>query len=139
MRSVTRLYGLALLFLIMILIFAQLIIYGVVKDELVVNTTTAVTATQEIMQEQIEDIQYGTNTSRRAGNPIDSNQEYIAEFKMNLDKIKPAKAEYSVNVYGVDYEKGLLDVGVVSSFKLLNGQEKTIECRKTSIVDIIVS
>lgn len=68
---------------------------------------------------------------------IDSNEKYLDIF--NTDMKKQLKDDndikYSVNVLGVDYKKGLLDVEVSAKYKNLLGQEKTEKVRKTMIIE----
>lgn len=134
MRGLTRMFGLSIIFLLLIMIFSQLMVYNVKKDEVVTNVTTASSTTQYAIQEQIEDKIYGTHNARKT---INSNQEYLEDFKNNLDKLMSDGSKYEIKVYGIDYEKGLLDVEVISSFKMLNGKVTTVSSRKTSIVDVV--
>ena len=57
-----------------------MMVYNVKQDELVNCISTAMTSTQIVMQEQIEDVIFKTNTKRKS---INSNQEYLEEFAKN--------------------------------------------------------
>lgn len=68
---------------------------------------------------------------------IDSNEKYLEVF--NADMKKQLKnnndIKYSVNVLGIDYKKGLLDVEINAKYKNLLGIEKTEKVRKTMIIE----
>ena len=113
-----------------------MLMFNIRRGELNTAISTAMSSTQIIIQEQIEDREYGTNNRRKT---ISSNDEYVEEFVTNFEKLITTDTDYKVRVYGVDYEKGLLDVGVVGSFKMLNGETKTFESRKTSIIEVLDS
>ena len=135
MRIVTRCFGLSVIFIISIMIYSQMMIYNVRKDELVNCISTAMTSTQIVMQEQIEDMMYGTNTKRKS---IHSNEEYLDEFVKNFYKLTTTNSDFYIKVFGIDYTKGFLDIEIESYFKMYNGKTKMISSRKTSIVDIIL-
>lgn len=59
----------------------------------------------------------------------------MIEFAHNLYTLKTTNFDYRIAVYGVDYEKDLLDIGVESPFRTWNGQAKTLMVRKTGIVE----
>jgi predicted site-specific integrase-resolvase len=65
MRVIARCFGLSIILIVSIMIYAQMMMLNVQKDELVNCISTAMTSTQIIMQEQIEDFNYGTNTRRK--------------------------------------------------------------------------
>ena len=135
MRIVTRCFGLSLILMFSIMIYSQMMIYNVRKDELVNCISTAMTSTQIVIQEQIEDIIYGTNTKRKS---IDSNEEYLDEFVKNFYKLTSTNSKFNIKVFGIDYTKGFLDIEIESCFQLFNGQTAKIISRKTSIVDILI-
>lgn len=134
MRLLCRLFGLGFVFIISIALFSQMMMMNVRRDELNTAISTAMSSTQIIMQEQIEDQKLGTNNRRKT---ISSNDEYIQEFTTNFEMLVDSDTDYTVKVYGVDYQKGLLDVKVEGKFKMLNGEYKTFDSRKTSIVEVI--
>lgn len=117
-----------------VMLFSQMMSFNIRYDELTNCISTAMTNTQIVMQEQIEDQIYQTNNKRQS---IDSNDAYVDIFAQNFYKLVTTDSDFKIRVYGVDYEKGFLDIGVESSFKMFNGQTKTIYSRKTSLVDII--
>ena len=135
MRIIARCFGLSIVLVLSIMIYAQMMIFNVRKDELVNCISTAMTSTQIVMQEQIEDITYGTETRRKT---ISSNEMYLEEFVVNFYKLTSSDSIYKIKVFGIDYTKGFLDIEIESQFKMFNGKTKTITSRKTSIVDIII-
>ena len=135
MRLLVRLYGMGMVFLLSAMIFLQMMSFNIRRDELVNCISTAMSSTQIVIQEQIEDDLYGTNTKRKS---IDSNEEYLEEFATNFYKLVTTDSNFEIKVYGIDYTKGFLDVEVVSSFPMIGGNTKTITSRKTSIVDILM-
>ena len=134
MRTLFKIFGLSVSILIFVVIAMQYTDFSVRRDELDSMITTAMTSTQIVMQENIEDKEFGTENRRKT---IDSNEAYVEEFANNFYVLASTNTDYEIEVYAVDYEKGLLSVGVKGSFKMLNGQTKTIYSRKTSIVDVI--
>lgn len=134
MRILSRLLGLGIVFIVIVMLFSQMMMFNIRRGELNTAISTAMSSTQVVMQEQIEDRQFGTNTRRKT---ILSNDEYIQEFITNFEKLVNTDTTYKIKVYGVDYEKGLLDIGVDGTFKMLNGDTKTFSSRKTSIVEVL--
>lgn len=134
MKILIRCFLLGMVTCILVLLFSYFQEVNVRQDELNNIVTTAMTQTQTVMKEQLEDKQYKTENKRYK---IKNNDEYIAEFTHNLYMLKATNSNYQIIVYGVDYTKGILDVGVKSSFKAWNGQTKTFTTRKTGIVENI--
>ena len=134
MRILTKIMGFSFILIFSILIMLELLSFNVHYDELVNVTSLAMDTTQLLMQEQIEDYYFDTNTRRKT---ISSNEEYLKEFKTNLDMLVTTDSEYKIYVFGIDFEKGFIDVQVDSEFKMFNGETKIISLRKTSIVEVI--
>ena len=132
MKALIRCFMLGMSIIVLIMMFSFFQEVNVRQDELNNIVATAMTQTQTVIKEQIEDKQYKTNNKRYA---ISNNDEYVAEFTHNLYMLKTTNSDYHITVYGVDYEKGLLDIGVESSFRMWNGQTKTLTTRKTGIVE----
>ena len=109
MRVIARCFGLSVIFILSILIHMQMMIYNIRQDELINCISTAVTSTQIVMQEQIEDLTFHTSTRRKN---IQSNEEYIEEFVKNFYKLTTTDSIYKIKVFGIDYTKGFLDVEV---------------------------
>lgn len=135
MRVIARCFGLSVILILSIIICAQMMIFNVRKDELVNCISTAMTSTQIVMQEQIEDIHFGTNMRRKS---IESNQQYLEEFVVNFYKLTTSNSTFKIKVFGIDYTKGFLDIEIESCFRMFNGEMKTIKSRKTSIIDILI-
>ena len=132
MKALIRCFMLGMSIIVLVMMFSFFQEVNVRQDELNNIVATAMTQTQTVIKEQIEDKQYKTNNKRYA---ISNNDEYVAEFTHNLYMLKTTNSDYHITVYGVDYEKGLLDIGVESSFRMWNGQTKTLTTRKTGIVE----
>lgn len=132
---IIRCFGMSMILIVSMMIFMQMMIFNVRRDELVNCISIAMSNTQIIIQEQIEDQIYGTNTKRKT---ISSNKEYLEEYTKNFYKLVTSDSDFKIKVYGIDYMKGLLDIEIESSFKMLNGDVKTIKSRKTSIIDVLV-
>lgn len=66
---------------------------------------------------------------------IHSNDELITEFNKQLDRQLADGRDYTVKVYGVDYEKGLLDVEVSTSYRNFFGNQNEVSTRRTMIID----
>lgn len=133
MRIIVRCYGLIIILVVSIMMFAQMMIFNVRRDELVNCISIAMSNTQILLQEQIEDEIYGTHTKRKE---ITSNKQYLEEFSQCFYKLIVSDSQFNIKVYGIDYTKGLLDIEVESTFQMFNGHKKTMKSRKTSIIDI---
>lgn len=134
MKIQERILIFSTIIILSVMMFMQLTEYNVRQDELNNCITTAMSSTQVVMSEQIEDEVYGTHNRRKT---IASNAEYVEEFANNFYKLITSNTSYQIEVYAVDYEKGLLSIGVTGKFKMYNGEIKTITSRKTSIVEVI--
>lgn len=135
MRVLTRCFGLSVILIISIILYAQMMVFNVRKDELISCISTAMSSTQIIMQEQIEDQILNTQTKRKS---INSNEQYLNEFASHFYKLTTSNSVFKIKVFGIDYTKGFLDIEIESQFKMFNGKTKTISSRKTSIVDVLM-
>ena len=83
MRVLARVMGLSIMFILTSIIFLQLSSFNIHEMELSDATTTAMTSTQIVEQENIEDDIYDTTNARKV---IDSNtkyqQQYVDDFAM---------------------------------------------------------
>ena len=83
MRVLARVMGLSIMFILTSIIFIQLSSFNIHEMELSDATTTAMTSTQIVEQENIEDDIYDTTNARKV---IDSNtkyqQQYVDDFAM---------------------------------------------------------
>lgn len=134
MKMLNRILGLTIAGLFCMLIVLQLINVDVRRDEMNTILTLAMTQTQTILEEQVQDDIYGTSTSRKR---ISSNEEYFQEFVTNFQKLITTNSNYQLELLDADYEKGLLDVNVICRYRNIMGQDKTMEVRKTSIIEAI--
>lgn len=66
---------------------------------------------------------------------IRNNDEMVAEFVNILCSDMTSDTDLQIDVMGVDYKEGLLDVKVTGSFTYLNGKKENIIVRKTAIYD----
>ena len=135
MKILMRVFGMSVIMMLSVLMVFQMMSMNIRRDELTTCISTAMTSTQIIMQEQIEDQVYGTNTKRKE---ITSNEEYLEEFASNFYKLINSDSKYKIKVFGIDYTKGFIDIEIESTYIMFNGEEKTISSRKTSIVDVLM-
>ena len=135
MKIVVRIFGLSMMLFYVVLIFLQMMDYNVRRDELNNCISIAMTNTQIVMTENIEDTLYGTNNSRKR---IESNEEYIEEFANNFHMLVTTNTNYEIHVFAIDYTTGLLSVEVEGTFMSLNGINKSFSSRKTSVVEVLV-
>lgn len=134
MKIVTRIFGLSIILILSYMIVMEFTGYSVRRNELNTCITTAMTSTQIVMQENIEDEYFGTDNARKA---IDSNEAYVEEFGNNFYVLPTTDTDYHIDILAVDYTKGLLHVRITGTFTMLNGQQKTFSAEKISIVDVL--
>lgn len=106
---------------------------------LTVLIQSAITSNSSHNQELNRIVDQAMNATQRVASDkrysIESNDEYIAEFMQNLYRGTISKSDYKIAVYGIDYEKGFLDVEVTQIFKQVTGKQKEKTVRKTSILE----
>lgn len=68
---------------------------------------------------------------------ISSNEELLSELHRNLLLQINSNSAIEVFVYGIDIDKGLLDVGVESKFTYTDGRNGSVYSRKTVVIDKI--
>ena len=66
---------------------------------------------------------------------INSNEEYISELISRISQMSHYCKDIDIDIYGVDYEKGLLDVEVSSELVYPFSLKGKMSIRKTSIID----
>lgn len=135
MKIIARLIGFTVIGLVFLAVFMELMQFNVRMNELNQVSSTAMNQTQIVMREQIEDRFFNYTNARETFN---SNDDYVQYFENCLKKLISSDSKYSYTVYGVDYTKGILSVGVDCTYKKISGEEKTIHTRKTSIVDVLI-
>ena len=104
-------------------------------DELDKATSIAMSNTQLVIMENIEDSYYKTNNSRLI---IPDDKSYIELFINNLNKLKTSNCEFEVVDYYADTRKGLLYVDVKYSYKTINGSDRYLNKKLLNIVDVIL-
>ena len=134
MKIVTRIFGLSIILILSYMIAMEFTGYYVRRNELNTCIKTAMTSTQIIMQENIEDEYFGTENARKV---IDSNEAYVEEFGNNFYVLPTTNTDYHIDILAVDYTKGLLHVKITGTFTMLNGQQKSFSAEKTSIIDVL--
>ena len=136
MKILTRIFGVCIMLVLTSMVFLETMNLTIRQDELNNCISTAVTTTQIVMKENIEDAIYGTDNARQK---ITSNEDYLSLFKRNLDELRTTNSKYDIKVYGVDYSKGYIDVGVESTYPMFNGETKTITGRQTNLIEVYKS
>ena len=121
--------------MIYLVMFMEMMYKDVLSNELDVITSLAMNQTQIVMTEQIEDLYYHTNNARKK---FYSNYEYASDFIDNLEKLKSSDARYEIEIYEADIEEGILDVNVIVHYKRINGDDVSLNTRKTMIVDVLM-
>lgn len=134
MKIVARIFGLSIILILSYMIAMEFTGYYVRRNELNTCIKTAMTSTQIVMQENIEDEYFGTENARKV---IDSNEAYVEEFGNNFYVLPTTNTDYYIDILAVDYTKGLLHVKITGTFTMLNGQQKSFSAEKTSIIDVL--
>ena len=92
------------------------------KDEL--NRAVSAAVKQTVSVSQIEDQK-----------EITCNDEMVANFIQLMSTNINSDGDISIDVMGVDYENGMLDVLVTETFQYINGKTDTISIRKCAVYD----
>lgn len=121
MRSIATGVGVLLIALATFFIIASIQVNSTLYNEVVVSTNEAIYQAEHYLYDQ------------KSG--ITSNEEFVDDFNTNLLKQLPDGRGCTVKVYGVDYEKGLLDVSVLVTYKNFYGMEREVETRRTMVID----
>lgn len=139
MKILARGMIIATLMVLFLLIQTSIESQSIREQEIQIVASDAISVTQISARQQIEDRIYGTNNAICNANNscFKSNDDYLKDLTDNIAKAINTDSVYTVDVYGIDYEKGLLDVGINCTYKTPTGKLKTLTTRKTSIVEII--
>lgn len=121
MKSLLKNYLFIIIFILWLLIAVCLIQRYVKTQELSRIVTLALNETQRVQMDHRYE--------------LSSNEEYMAEFMQNLIRLMQTHQDVKIEFYGVDYEKGLLDVGVETIIHDPLRQNHTLSLRKTSIIE----
>lgn len=79
------------------------------------------------VKQTVKDSQIKNQTS------ITSDKEMVAQFIQNMCTSVTSDGDLQVEVMGVDYKEGMLDVLVTEKFFYLNGKQAKISTRKCAI------
>ena len=66
---------------------------------------------------------------------ITSNDEMVAEFVQLMSVNLNSDSDVQIEVMGVDYKEGMLDVKVTENFTYLNGRKGSVTTRKCAIYE----
>lgn len=66
---------------------------------------------------------------------IESNDLLVAEVLRQVVLSKQSDCDIKVQILGVDYINGMLDVNIIQTYHHINGKEETIESRQTIIIE----
>jgi len=92
--------------------------------------------TNETMQ-TLDNALYSTELELYANQSTITNEtEYEKSFvSLFENQMNGNGIDYTISIYGINYEKGLLDVGVSATYQNLLKQDRTIEDRQTMVLD----
>ena len=133
MRIMVRIMGLTIIGLCVSIMLMHSFDLMIRYDELVKATSLAMSNTQLVMMENIEDIYYKTNNARRK---IENDIEYIDLFQENLNLLISTNSSFEIKEWLADARKGLLYVDVVCRFKTIKGDIKTFEKKLLNVVNV---
>lgn len=102
-------------------------------DELDRISLLAMSNTQIVMQENIEDIYYNTNNKRKE---ISDSNTYLNLYKDNLNTLKSTNGTYEVDGYFDPY-KGLAYADITYRYNNFLGEEKTLNKKLVNIIDVV--
>lgn len=66
---------------------------------------------------------------------IGSNDQLVAEVLKQVVFSKQSDCDIKVQILGVDYINGLLDVNIIQTYQHINGKEEVIQSRQTIIIE----
>jgi len=135
MKIMVRIMGLTVVGLCISLMLMHSFDLMIRIDELEKASQIAMSNTQLVVMENIEDSYYKTNNVRQV---INSDEAYIQMYKENLNKLKTSNGEFDVVDYKADIRKGLLYVDIDYTFNTINGNKKTINKKLLNIVDVVI-
>lgn len=102
-------------------------------DEIDKASHIAMTNTQILMQENIEDYYYGTE-NRRVN--ITSAEQYLNIFKENFEPLISSDGDFNISGLADPY-RGLLYVNINYKYKNFLGKEKALNKKMINIIDVI--
>ena len=134
MKLLVRFMGLGLIGIVLIAMMFEMVSLNIREDELNTIVSMAISNTQLVMQEIIEDELYQTTNARM----ILDDEKYFELFMDNLDTLISTDSVYEARLLAIDYTKGLIDVEVDLKYRSIDGSLKVLSTRKTSIVDVLM-
>lgn len=133
MRVLIKLFGYTFLGLLMLICGLQFVSTNTRTDEMETAATIAMSQTQTVMAEQIEDRKFNTNIAREHWTSEDEYFQYFVDsYKIQLS----TDSKCNIDLLNASLDKGLLDVRVTCSYKRLDGKVATISTAKTGIVEV---
>lgn len=133
MKLLARFLGMTVIGLLFLQMFMY---YGSINTrmvELEEITQEAFSQTQSILVEQKKDELFDT---RGAEITFSSNDDYRSYFISTLAKLITSNSKYTIDVYALDYQKGLISIAVNCTYNTVFATKKVLTTRKTSIIDI---
>ena len=134
MRIIIRIFSLTIIGLLISIMLIHCLDLNIRIDELNKTSSLAMSNTQILVQEILEDRLYGTNNVRRN---INSNEEYLNIYKDNLFKLINTNSDYEIIDYYADYLRGLLYVNINCKYHTVMGKEKILNKRLLNIIDVV--
>ena len=134
MRIIIRIFSLTIIGLLVSIVLIHCLDLNIRIDELNKTSSLAMSNTQILIQETIEDRLYGTNNARKN---INSNEEYLDLYKDNFYKLINTNSEYEIIDYYADYLRGLLYVNINCKYHTVMGKEKILNKRLLNIIDVV--
>lgn len=132
MRILIKLFGYTFVGVLVLTCGLQFVSTNTRTDEMETAATIAMSQTQTVMAEQIEDRRFGTNIAREHWTSEDEYFDYFVDsFQIQLT----TDSKCAIDLLNADLEKGVLDVNVTCSYKRLDGQTASMSVRKTGVVE----
>lgn len=122
MKQIILTIGLAVIIMLVSLILISVDSKSARQDEL--NRVVSAAVKQTVKDSQVE-----------KQKSISSDKEMIAQFVHILSTSLSSKGDITIEVMGVDYTEGMLDVLVTQKFEYLNGKSDRIAIRKSAICE----
>ena len=122
MKQIIITIGLAVIIMLVSLIIISVDSKSARQEEL--NRAVSAALKQTVQDSQVE-----------KQKSISSDKEMIAQFVHILSTSLSSKGDITIEVMGVDYKEGMLDVLVTQKFEYLNGKSDRIAIRKSAICE----
>lgn len=122
MKQIIITIGLAVIIMLVSLIIISVDSKSARQEEL--NRAVSAAVKQTVKDSQVENKK-----------SISSDKEMIAQFVHILSTSLSCKGDITIEVMGVDYKEGMLDVLVTQKFEYLNGKSDRITIRKSAIYE----